>query len=92
MERLLEWPTDFATSGTRKEIIAWWESRRFRFNLYVGVVGAITWVLVMTAGSAAVKSGVDFEEPFAMIIGPFVYGFFANICFTFGWVADTGFL
>ncbi len=80
MERLLEWPSEQGFSSTRKEIIAWWETRRFRFNLYVGIVGAVTWFLVLIAGSAAVKTGVDFEEPIAMVIGPFIYGFLANVC------------
>src|SRR5580704_9653527 len=91
MEQLLEWPSEEASATTRREIVAWWESRRFRFNLYVGIVGAITWLLVLIAGSAAVKPGVDFEEPVAMIIGPFVYGFFANLCFSLGWIVDTVF-
>ena len=73
---------------SQKEIIRWWESRRLRFNVLVGVVGAVTWILVMTAGSAAVKPGEDFEEPIMMIIGPPLYGLLANICFTFGWVVD----
>jgi hypothetical protein len=89
MEQLLEWPSEEASATTRREIVAWWESRRFRFNLYVGIVGAITWLLVLIAGSAAVKPGVDFEEPVAMIIGPFVYGLLANICYTLGWIVDT---
>jgi hypothetical protein len=43
----------------------------------------------MVAGSAAVKPGDDFEEPFAMILGPFIYAFIANACYTLGWIADT---
>jgi hypothetical protein len=89
VERLLEWPLEQSFSSTRIEIIAWWEARRFRFNLYVGIVGAVTWLLVLIAGSAAVKTGVDFEEPIAMLIGPFIYGFLANVCYTFGWILDT---
>jgi hypothetical protein len=54
----------------------------------VGAVGIITWFLVLIAGSAAVKPGVDFEEPLATIFGPFVYGFLANACYTLGWVVD----
>jgi hypothetical protein len=65
------------------------EARRLRFNLYVGVVGAVTWLLVLIAGSAAVKPGVDFEEPIAMFIGPLAYGFLASICYTLGWIVDT---
>lgn len=89
MERLLEWPSKPVSPGTRQEIIAWWESRRFRFNLYVGMVGAVTWLLVLVAGSAAVKPGIDFEEPIAMLIGTVIYGFLANICYTLGWLVDT---
>ena len=78
MERLLEWPSDQTVSSTRREIIAWWESRRVRFNLYLGTIGIITWFLVLVAGSVAVKPGVDFEEPIAMIVGPFIYAFFGE--------------
>jgi hypothetical protein len=89
MERLLEWPSDQSSSSTRREIVVWWETRRFRFNLYVGLVGVVTWVLVVVAGSAAVKPGVDFEEPIAMIVGPFVFGLLANGFYTLGWIVDT---
>jgi hypothetical protein len=89
MERLLEWPSEQGLAISRRDSIAWWEARRFRFNLYVGVIGVVTWFLVLIAGSAAVKPGVDFEEPVAMLIGPFIYGFLANVCYTFGWVVDT---
>jgi len=90
MESLLSWPTDnVAQALTRRDIVRWWESRRLRFNLYVGAVGLVTWFLVLVAGSAAVKPGVDFEEPIAMIFGPLVYAFAANICYTLGWVVDT---
>ena len=89
MEPLLSWPADDTGTLTRAEIVRWWESRRLRFNLYVGAVGLLSWLLVLIAGSAAVNRGVDFEEPIAMIIGPFVYGFMANLCYTLGWIVDT---
>ena len=90
MEGLLDWPAE-EPLVTRRQVIRWWESRRFRYNVYVGSVGVLTWLLVLIAGSAAVKPGVDFEEPLAMMIGPFVYGFFANVCYSFGWLVDTAF-
>jgi hypothetical protein len=71
-------------SASRMTILRWWESRRLRFNLFVGIVGIVTWFLVLIAGSAAVKPGVDFEEPLAMIFGPFLYGIMANLCFSLG--------
>ena len=84
MEQSQEWLSE-------REIIRWWEARRFRFNLYVGIIGVATWFLVLIAGSAAVKPGVDFEEPIVMLIGPFIYGILANICYTFGEFVDTVF-
>jgi len=89
MESLLSWPTEDAAEYGRSDIVRWWEARRLHFNVYVGVVGIITGFLVLIAGSAAVKPGEDFEEPFAMIFGPVVYAFIANACYTLGWIADT---
>jgi len=89
MERLQEWPSARSGSSTRREIIVWWEGRRIRFNLYVGMVGVVSWLLVLIAGWAAVKPGVDFEEPLAKIFVPFAYGFLANVCDTLGWIVDT---
>ncbi len=88
MNRLLSWPHGEVLSGTRTSIIGWWESGRLRFNVYVGAVGIATWLLVFIAGSAAGKPGVDFEEPVAMIFGPFIYGFLANAFYTLGWIFD----
>jgi hypothetical protein len=73
---------------TRVQIVHWWIGRLFDFNLAVGTVGVVTWLLVMFAGSAAVKPGVDFEEPLAMIFGPFVYGALANLSYFMGPAAD----
>jgi hypothetical protein len=76
---------------SRSDLIRWWEARRLRYNLVVGAVGIVTWLLVLCVGSLAVKPGEDFEEPFMMIIGPIIYGILANICFSLGWIADTTF-
>lgn len=74
---------------SRRDLVKWWEARRIRYNLLVGGVGVVTWVLVLFVGSLAVKPGVDFEEPFMMIIGPIIYGILANLCYSLGWVVDT---
>jgi hypothetical protein len=89
LESLLSWPTQDVANFTRANIVRWWEARRLRYNLYVGAVGILTWFLVWIAGSAAVKPGVDFEEPIAMIFGPIIYACIANACYTLGWIADT---
>ena len=89
MESLLSWPTEDAAEYSSSDIVRWWEARRLHFNVYVGVVGIITWFLVMIAGSAGVKPGEDFEEPLGMIFGPVIYAIIANACYTLGWIADT---
>lgn len=73
---------------SRRDVIAWWEAHRLRYNVLVGLVGIVTWLLVLCVGSLAVKPGVDFEEPIMMIIGPPIYAVFANLCFTLGWIVD----
>jgi hypothetical protein len=83
-----KWLFDEIANAKRSKILGWWERRRIFFNLYVGLVGVVTWFLVLFAGSAAVKPGVDFEEPLAMVLGPFVYGFMANICYSCGPIID----
>jgi hypothetical protein len=70
------------------DIWRWWESRRVPYNLLVGIVGFVSWWLVLIAGSAAVKPGVDFEEPVGMFLGPPIYAILANICYTFGPIAN----
>jgi hypothetical protein len=74
---------------SRAEIVRWWEGRRVRYNMLVGSVGIVTWLLVLCFGSLAVKPGVDFEESIMMIIGPAIYAIGANLCFTLGWIVDT---
>jgi uncharacterized BrkB/YihY/UPF0761 family membrane protein len=85
---MLQWLFHGDCGTTCNEIVRWWEIRRLPFNVLVGLVGVATWLLVMTAGSAAVRPGEDFEEPIVMIFGPPIYAVLANICYTFGWIVD----
>ena len=89
MEKGLEWASEGSSLCTRRDIIRWWEARRYTFNAFLLGVGFASWLLVMTAGSAAVKPGEDFEEPLAMLSGTVIYVALANVCYTLGWVVDT---
>jgi hypothetical protein len=89
MEKGLEWESQECSVSTRGDIIRWWEARRYHFNGFVLAVGFASWLLVMIAGSAAVKPGVDFEEPIGMLFGPVIFVVIANVCYTLGWVVDT---
>jgi len=75
--------------NSRGDIIRWWESRRDTYNGVLLAVGFVSLLLVLIAGSAAVKPGEDFEEPLAIIIGTAIYLAMANVCYTLGWVVDT---
>ena len=89
MEQGLEWASQESSVSTRGDIIRWWEARRYHFNGFLLAVGFASWLLVMIAGSAAVKPGEDFEEPIGMLFGPVIYLAVANVCYTLGWVVDT---
>jgi hypothetical protein len=84
-----DWYFHGPAGSSKGEIWQWWRERRFRYNRDLFFVGLGTWLLVLFAGSAAVKPGVDFEEPIMMIIGPPFYALFANLAFTAGPVLDT---
>jgi hypothetical protein len=88
MENRLEWTSDSPLS-TRGDIIRWWEARRYTFNAFLLAVGFASWLLVMTACSAAVKPGEDFEEPMAMLSCTVIFVVMANIFYTLGWIVDT---
>jgi hypothetical protein len=77
--------------NTRRELIQWWEMRRFHFNGVVLAIGFASLILVMCVGSAAVKPGVDFVEPLAILSSTALYLAIANVCYTLGWVVDTTF-
>lgn len=87
----IKWMLQSDVNANRREVFRWWEARRLNYNLLLLIVGIITWVLVMIAGSHAVEPGEDFEEPIMMIFGPFLYGILANICYTFGPLFDVTF-
>lgn len=70
MKQRSQWFFNGECGDTRTAVIRWWEKRRPDFNAAVGVVGIVSWLLVLIAGGAAVKPGLDFEEPIAMIVGP----------------------
>jgi hypothetical protein len=76
---------------SRSDIVKWWEARRLRFNLLVGSVGVVSWILVLYIGLGLlpVQVGFNYWEPFVMILGPILYCVSANLCYSLGWVIDT---
>jgi hypothetical protein len=75
-----------------REVIGWWEARRIPFNLIVGSAGILTCIIV---GVVALGAEILFNSEFGLpnppafaLIGIFIYGILANICFTGGWILE----
>ncbi len=83
-----EWFFRGAAGSSKRDIWEWWQQRRARYNEDLLIVGFVSGLLVLIVGSGAVEPGVDFVEPFAMIIGSLVYVILANVAYTAGPVLD----
>jgi len=82
LQQLLFEPT-LARSPAR--IVAWWERRRFAFNVAVGALGLVTLGYIRLLGLVAgwPHAGPPWQLPVA-------YGLAANVCYTFGWITELG--
>lgn len=77
----------FPTAAQRRStlsILSWWESRRGVFNLIVGGSGLFT--LLVARLVSLIPPGVPFGIDWRVILA---YGLLANVCYTFGWAAET---
>jgi hypothetical protein len=79
------------SGASRQGVRQWWGQRRWRYNRDLFLIGVVSWVLVLVAGSAAVNVGEDFEEPLMMIFGPVFCIGLANAAYTAGPIFDTMF-
>ena len=70
------------------EVIAWWELRRFPFNVVVGVSGVIACILIVSFSLAVgTVCGIP-DPPIVALLGIFAFGVMANACYTAGWMAE----
>jgi hypothetical protein len=79
-----------ATSSLKA--ILWWELRRIPYNIAVGAAGILTIAVVIAVAEIAFRKfgesiGLP-DSPLVAVIGIFVYGIAANICYTGGWVVE----
>jgi hypothetical protein len=77
---------------TWRQVVLWWEVRRLAYNLIVGGAGVATCLLMV---GIAAFSERELGEPIGMPDPPLfgillivLYGMAANICYTFGWIAE----
>ena len=65
-------------------ILGWWEARRSTFNLIVGASGILTLLIVRLV--SLIPPGVPFMFDWRVVLA---YGLLANVCYSFGWAAET---
>ncbi|MEO6908765.1 MAG: hypothetical protein ABI210_12840 [Abditibacteriaceae bacterium] len=75
------------TERTLGNVVAWWELRRFPYNIIVGSVSFVSLVIFFVSITSAhvLGPGEDPVEPLALIISPIII----NICYTVGWFAES---
>ena len=85
MTALTEFIFPAPASRSVGSIVRWWESRRLAYNAIVGTTGAFT--LVVGHLIALLPPNPPFEVvPWQIVV---VYGVMANVCYTFGEVAES---
>lgn len=65
------------------QVIDWWESRRFIYNVGVGAAGLVT--LGVMNFMFALPPGPEPMPWQLSLVGPLVYGTAANFCYSLGW-------
>jgi hypothetical protein len=70
------------------DAIIWWELRRIPYNVLMLVVGVLSLLSILFIGSHFVEPGEDVIEPFAIVAGVVVFGGFANLAYTLGWITE----
>ena len=83
-------------SGTNStwQIVVWWEARRIPYNLLIGVVGIVSFLLVIASAivwEKFLRAPMEMlpDSPlFGFLVTATVYGIMANVCYTGGWIAE----
>jgi hypothetical protein len=70
------------------QMIVWWELRRILYNAVLLVIGVSSIAAMEIIMNDFIPRGEDAVEPLALVFGVVVYGFMANVCYTFGWITE----
>ena len=75
------------------DAVAWWERRRFAYNLTVGAAAIVSIIIyyVSIISTGVLKPGEDVVEPVAVMAAPIlapIAMIAINICYTAGWIVD----
>ena len=79
------------TDPTSSQIIGWWESRRFLYNVCVGSAGVFTCIIALIMAVIVESTGrepIFPDPPLFALFGIIMYGIGANVCYTLGWICE----
>ena len=74
-----------AEARNNAAIFRWWESRRLKFNVIIGATGLVTLTAVKLI---ALLPPISASMPVFFWPGILAYGVLANLCYSFGFVAE----
>jgi hypothetical protein len=88
--KVLRWlitPPEEPTSP--RDVIAWWERRRLIYNLVIGAIAVICFVVyyISITTTGVLEPGEDALEPLALMAAPLMF-ILINVCYTAGWLLD----
>lgn len=90
MTRAKGWLFHGECGPSREDIKRWWEARRLRYNVLVGLVGVASSIAFFSVLSLGISEfWFHLETGLTIVFVPIMYGLMANLCFTFGWIVDT---
>jgi hypothetical protein len=68
-------------------IVAWWELRRIAFNMLVGAVGIVSFIVNLWLWTAYIQKPGE-SDGFNPALSAIFFGIMANVFYTSGWIVE----
>jgi len=69
------------------KVLAWWELRRIAFNILVGAVGIVSFVVNLWLWTTYIQQPGE-DDGFGPAVPAILFGILANIFYTSGWIVE----
>jgi len=68
-------------------IVKWWELRRIAFNVLVGAVGIVSFIVNLWLWTTYIQKPNE-DDGFGPVVPAIVFGILANFFYTSGWIVE----